>query len=108
MVPASCSPEGMRATPTPDERPGGSWPRQRRLGPGWSQFLRAEAYGLLARGGTLDEEDRVSFSRGLAIEPSASEQAARGCDEAGDEQASGTGEQRIGAARPIGPEQKPP
>jgi hypothetical protein len=89
-------------------RRAGLGPAPRRIGPSWSEFLRAEAYGLLARGGTLDEEDRVSFSRGLEIEPTTSEQAAPGCDDEGDDQASGTSEQRIGAARPIGPGQNPP
>src|SRR6266566_8264751 len=36
----------------------------RRIGPSWSQFLRDEAYGLLARDGTLDE-DQASFTHGL-------------------------------------------
>src|SRR6266566_3004148 len=89
-------------------RRAGLGPAPRRIAPSWSQFLRAEAYGLLARDGTLDQEDRTPLSRGLEIEPSASEQSAPGCDEAGDEQASGTGERRLAAARPIGPEQKPP
>jgi len=89
-------------------RRAGLGPAPRRLGPGWSQFLRAEAYGLLARDGTLDEEDQASFSRGFEIEASASEQAAPGCVDVGDEQASGTSEERLGAARPIGREQKPP
>ena len=89
-------------------RRAGLGPAPRRLGPSWSQFLRAEAYGLLARGGTLDQEDQASFSRGPEIEPTASEQAAPGCEEAVDEQACGTSEQGIGAARPLGPGQKPP
>src|SRR6266480_1286470 len=89
-------------------RRAGLGPAPRRIGPSWSEFLRAEAYGLLARGGILDEEDRASFSRGLEIEPTASEQPAPGCDEAGDDQASGTSERRLGAARAIGPEQNPP
>src|SRR6266700_2383055 len=67
-----------------------SAPPPRRLGPGWSQFLRAEAYGLLARGGTLDEEDQTSFTQRLEIEPPVSEQAAPGCDDAADDGASGT------------------
>ena len=82
-------------------RRAGLGPAPRRLGPGWSQFLRAEAYGLLARGETLDEQDRVSFSRGLDMEPTASEQAAPGCDDAPDDGASGTREQQLAAARPI-------
>jgi len=89
-------------------RRAGLGPAPRRLGPSWSEFLRAEAYGLLARDGTLDEEGQASFSRGLGIEPPASVQPAPGHDDVGDEQASGTSEQRIGAARPIGPGQKPP
>src|SRR6266516_4555509 len=48
-------------------RPASLGPAPRRLGPSWSEFLRAEAYGLPARGGTLDEEDQASFSRGLGI-----------------------------------------
>jgi hypothetical protein len=88
-------------------RRAGLGPAPRRLGPSWSQFLRAEAYGLLARDGTL-EEDQASFSRGLEIEPTASEQAAPGCVDVGDDHASGTSEQRLGAARPIGPEQNLP
>src|SRR6266511_1018969 len=36
-------------------RRAGLGPAPRRLGPSWSEFLRAEAYGLLARGGTLTE-----------------------------------------------------
>src|SRR6266566_665113 len=89
-------------------RRAGLGPAPRRIGPSWSQFLRAMAYGLLAGCATLDEEDRASLSRGLDLEPTASEQAAPGCDDAADEQASGTSDQRLGAARPIGPEQKPP
>jgi len=89
-------------------RRAGLGPAPRRNGPSWSQFLRAEAYALLARDGTLDEEDQASFSRGFEIEPTASEQAAPGCDDAAENQASGTSEQRLGAARPIGPGQKPP
>src|SRR6478672_3840170 len=89
-------------------RRAGLGPAPRRIGPSWSQFLRAEAYGLLARGGTLDQEDRVSFARALEIEPPAREQSAPGWDEAGDEQASGTNERRLAAARPIGLQQKPP
>src|SRR6266516_6733779 len=71
-------------------RRAGLGPAPRRLGPSWSEFLRAEAYGLLARDGPLAEEDRVSFSRGLEIEATASEQAAPGCVDVGGEQASGT------------------
>src|SRR6266545_1652316 len=67
-------------------RRAGLGPAPRRLGPSWSQFLRAEAYGLLARDGTLDQEDQASFARGFEIEPSASEQAAPGWDDAADEQ----------------------
>ncbi len=89
-------------------RRAGLGPAPLRISPSWSEFLRAEAYGLLARGGTLDEEDQASFSGGLEIDPTASEQAAPGCDDAADDQASGTSEQRIGAARPIGPEQNLP
>src|SRR4051794_37086998 len=89
-------------------RRAGLGPAPGRIGPSWSEFLRAEAYGLLARGGTLDEEDRVSFSGGLEIEPTTSEQAAPGCDDEGDDQVSGTSEQRIGTARPIGPGQNAP
>src|SRR6266542_4632091 len=62
-------------------RRAGLGPAPRRLGPSWSQFLRAEAYGLLARDGTLDQEDQASFARGFEIEPTASEQAAPGCDD---------------------------
>src|SRR5438046_108307 len=61
-------------------RRAGLGPAPRRLGPSWSEFLQAEAYGLLAGGATLDEEDRASFSRGLDLEPTASEQPAPGCD----------------------------
>src|SRR3954471_14499506 len=89
-------------------RRAGLGPAPRRLGPSWAQFLRAEAYGLLARGGSLDEEDQTSLTHRLEIEPPASKQAAPGCDDAPDEQSSGTSDQRIGAARPIGAEQKPP
>src|SRR6266545_1107448 len=67
-------------------RRAGLGPAPRRIGPSWSQFLRAEAYGLLARDGTLAEEDEASFSRSLEIEPTASEQAAPGWDDAADEQ----------------------
>src|SRR6476661_8634478 len=88
-------------------RRAGLGPAPRRLGPSWSQFLRAEAYGLLARDGTLDE-DQASFRRGPEIQPTASKQAAPGCDDAPDEQSSGTSDQRIGAARPLGAEQKSP
>src|SRR6478672_8560600 len=84
-------------------RRAGLGPAPRRLGPSWSQFLRAEAYGLLARGGTLAEEDQASFTCGLAFHPAASEQAAPGCDDAAANHASGASEQRLGAARPIGP-----
>src|SRR6266566_5129012 len=73
-------------------RRAGLGPAPRRIGPSWAQFLRAEAYGLLARGGSLDEEDQTSFTHRLEIEPPDSEQAAPGCDEAADEPASGTGE----------------
>jgi hypothetical protein len=89
-------------------RRAGLGPAPRRLGPSWSEFLQAEAYGLLARGETVDEEGHTSFTGGLEIEPSASEHAAAGCDDAADEQACGTSARRIAAARPIGLEQKPP
>src|SRR6266511_3245704 len=36
-------------------RRAGLGPAPRRIGPSWSQFLRAEAYGLLTRAETLDE-----------------------------------------------------
>src|SRR3954468_18493278 len=88
-------------------RRAGLGPAPRRLGPSWSQFLRAEAYGLLARGGTLDEEDQTPFTHRLEIAPTASEQAAPGCDEAADVRAPGTGDQQIAAAQPIGPEIEP-
>src|SRR6266516_2194549 len=65
-------------------RRAGLGPAPRRLGPSWSQFLRAEAYGLLAGGASLAEEDRASFGRGLDLEPTASERPAPGCDEAAD------------------------
>src|SRR6266542_558207 len=89
-------------------RRAGLGPAPRRLGPSWSEFLRAEAYALLARGGPLAEEDRVSFTCGLEIEPTASEQRAPGCDDAADDQASSTSEQRLAAARSIGSGQNPP
>src|SRR5262249_42118350 len=89
-------------------RPAGLGPAPPRIGPSWSEFLRAEAYGLFASGGTLSEEDWASFSRGLEIEPTAGEQAARGCDDAADEQASGPSEEQIAAVQPIGPEPHPP
>ena len=79
-------------------RRAGLGPAPRRLAPSWSQFLRAEAYGLLARDGTLDQEDRASFTGGLDIQPAVSEQAAPGCDDAADDHASGASEQRLGAA----------
>src|SRR6266540_3337735 len=59
-------------------RRAGLGPAPRRLGPSWSEFLRAEAYGLFARGGTLDGEDQASFARGLEIEPTAGEQPVPG------------------------------
>src|SRR6266540_4641556 len=64
-------------------RRAGLGPAPRRLGPSWSQFLRAEAYGLLARDGTLDGEDQASFARGLEIEPTAGEQPVPGCVDVG-------------------------
>src|SRR6266498_659690 len=67
-------------------RRAGLGPAPRRLGPSWSQVLRAEAYGLLARDGSLDEQEQTSADR-LEIEPTASEQAAHRCDDAADAQA---------------------
>src|SRR5438034_8697614 len=76
-------------------RRAGLGPAPRRLGPSWAQFLRAEAYGLLAGGGTLAEEDQASFTRFLDIQRTANEQPAPGCDDAADDQASSTSKQRL-------------
>src|SRR5437762_8240325 len=64
-------------------RRAGLGPAPRRLGPSWSEFLRAEAYGLLARAGSPDEQEQTAADR-LEIEPTASEQAAHRCDDAAD------------------------